>query len=105
MKAGPGHGNSFNAVGTNRERETILSLGSTGENNQNTSNPTMMYERGEMINIRENHSQFSNPLSGDINASDFAILPLEQGKLKTMRYSELNESQKRYGIAKWARKF
>ena len=69
----------------------------------------MMYERGEIINIRENHSQFSNPLSGDIinsvNASDFAILPLEQGKLKTMRYSELNESQKRYGIAKWARKF
>ena len=93
--AGAGHGNSFNAVGANKERETILSLGSTGEN-QNTSNPTMMYERGEIINIRENHSQFSNPLSGDIinsvNASDFAILPLEQGKLKTMRYSELNES-------------
>ena len=93
--AGPGNGN----------RETILSIGSTHEN-QTISNPTMMmYERGEMINTRENHSQFSNPLSGDINASEFAILPLEAGKLKTMRYSELNESQKRYGIAKWARKF
>ena len=60
--AGAGHGNSLNADGTNRERETILSLGSTAEN-QNTVNPTMMYERGEIINIRENHSQFSNPLS------------------------------------------
>lgn len=80
-------------------------------NNQNNNvidTHSMIYERGEMTNIRENHSQFSNPLSGRITpneASDFSILPIEQGQLKTMRYSELTENQKGYGIGKWARKF
>jgi len=32
-------------------------------------------------------------------------MPLEHGQLKSMRYSELNKSQLRHGIAKWAKKF
>ena len=46
---------------------------------------SMIYERGD-------HSQFSNPLSGNITPneqSDFSIMPIEQGQLKTMNYSEL----------------
>lgn len=64
-----------------------------------------MAERGE--NFRENQSQFSNPLSADIygNASDMAIMQMEPGELKTLRYSQLNETQLRHGVAKWARNF
>lgn len=64
-----------------------------------------MAERGE--NFRENQSQFSNPLSADIfgNASDMAVMQMEPGELKTLRYSELNQNQLRYGVAKWAKNF
>ena len=66
------------------ERKQIQRPG-TGFGNQNNiqfnaselNNNQTMFERGEMTNVRENQSQFSNPLTG--NNSEFAIMPLEEG--------------------------